>query len=103
MCVDPDWEPFEILNDKKEHVGIAADIIKLAMIRVEQLLQEREILPGLISQIHDELLIEIPDHGQEKTQLILDEIRNVMEKVVELKVPLKVDGGFGYNWNEAQS
>jgi DNA polymerase-1 len=83
--------------------GSAADIIKLAMIRVDHLL--RSVYPGaqLVLQIHDELLIEAPDKGTEKNQDLLDQVVSCMESVIQLKVPLKVDVGSGHDWQEAQS
>jgi len=83
--------------------GSAADIIKLAMIRVDELL--RWAYPGaqLILQIHDELLIEAPDHGTEQNNSLIHAIVEAMESVITLKVPLKVDAGSGYDWQAAQS
>ncbi len=83
--------------------GSAADIIKLAMIRVDELL--RSSFPGaqLVLQIHDELLIEAPDFGAARNQVLIDQIVSTMESVIQLKVPLKVDAGSGHDWQEAQS
>jgi DNA polymerase-1 len=83
--------------------GSAADIIKLAMIRVDDLL--RSSYPGaqLVLQIHDELLIEAPDNGATRNQALIDRVVSSMESVIQLKVPLKVDAGSGHDWQEAQS
>ncbi len=75
--------------------GTAADIIKLAMIDVHDLLRDFE--SRLILQVHDELLFEIRE-GEED---LLPKIKKVMEGAVELKVPVKVDFGTGRNWAEA--
>jgi DNA polymerase-1 len=82
--------------------GSAADIIKLAMIRVEELLSRAHSGAKLILQIHDELLIEAPDRGELANTALMEEIIQVMESVIQLKVPLKVDAGSGYDWREAQ-
>jgi len=82
--------------------GSAADIIKLAMIRVDELLKRSYPEAKLVLQIHDELLVEAPDLGAEKNQRLIDDIVAAMEGVIELKVPLKVDAGSGRDWQEAQ-
>lgn len=83
--------------------GSAADIIKLAMIRVEQLLTESYPDSHLILQIHDELLIEAKDSGPEHNKRLISAIQSTMENVMRLTVPLKVDVGNGSNWQESQS
>jgi DNA polymerase-1 len=82
--------------------GSAADIIKVAMIEVDKLLREKFPASSLILQIHDELLIEAPDHGAAKNKELLDAVQQAMEGVMELSVPLKVDVGSGHSWQEAQ-
>ncbi len=83
--------------------GSAADIIKLAMIRVDELLCSLHPGANLVLQIHDELLIEAPDNGAEHNQELIEQVVSRMESVIQLKVPLKVDAGSGYDWQEAQS
>ena len=83
--------------------GSAADIIKLAMIKVDQLLAESYPDCHLILQIHDELLIEAKDAGHERNQILIAAIQSSMEHVAQLSVPLKVDAGSGSNWQESQS
>jgi DNA polymerase-1 len=82
--------------------GSAADIIKLAMINVDQSLATS--FPGahLILQIHDELLIEAPDRGETENGKLVETVRSVMESVLKLSVPLKVDASSGRNWQESQ-
>ncbi len=73
--------------------GSAADIIKEAMIKVE------ETFPNaLILQIHDELLLEVNEHNAYDT---FEKTKQIMENVVSLKVPLTVEGNIGKNWEEA--
>lgn len=78
--------------------GTAADIIKMAMIAVDNVLKSKKYRTKMLLQIHDELLFEMPD--EEKEELI-PRIQEAMEQVMpELKVPLKVDIGIGKNWKE---
>ena len=78
--------------------GTAADIIKLAMIRVDQWIKQSQLPVVLIMQVHDELLFEV-------NESVLDAARTAivshMEHAVELSVPLVVDAGVGKNWGEA--
>ena len=75
----------------------AADIIKLAMNQIQEELEHSE--SRLLLQIHDELLLEVPNNEK---QHVYEMVRSKMEGVVSLKVPLKVSGGFGRNWDEAK-
>lgn len=75
--------------------GTAADLIKLAMIRVEELFKREKIKGFMVLQIHDELLFELPDAEIEQASLL---IREAMEKVWELSVPLTIDLSVGKNW-----
>lgn len=77
--------------------GTAADLIKLAMIEVDMILQRHPSLGVMLLQIHDELLFETPD-SQAETLGIL--VKNAMEQVFTLKVPLVVDISIGKNWEE---
>jgi DNA polymerase-1 len=77
--------------------GTAADLIKLAMIQVDTLLEQHKELGMMILQIHDELLFEVPD---EKKELLAEHVKHLMEGVFSLRVPLTVDISFGINWGE---
>lgn len=78
--------------------GSAADIIKLAMIRIQRLLEQGGMRTRMILQVHDELLFDL--YIPEKEEVIQKAVYE-MEHVVELKVPLTVDYGTGRNWLEA--
>ncbi len=78
--------------------GSAADIIKKAMIEIERILKERKFKGGLVLQIHDELLLEIEEERVEEAKQI---VKDTMENVVKLRVPLEVDIACGRNWMEA--
>ena len=77
--------------------GTAADIIKLAMIETHRWLQG-ENGARLIMQVHDELVVEVPE---DRVEAIESGLRERMVRAAELRVPLKVDIGHGRNWDEA--
>ena len=78
--------------------GSAADLIKLAMIAVHKRLRVDAPDVRMLLQIHDELLFEVPIGQEEQTAAIVAE---VMEAVAPLSVPLRVDSGWGKDWNAA--
>ncbi len=78
--------------------GTAADIIKLAMIRVNQWLMDSQIDAFLIMQVHDELVLEVATDVLDAT---VEQVRFCMSQALELSVPLIVDIGVGDNWDEA--
>jgi DNA polymerase-1 len=77
--------------------GTAADIIKIAMIRLHRDLLERDSESRMILQVHDELVVEVPDA---QIDAIAALTRQTMEGAFELDVPLKVDVKIGQNWEE---
>ena len=79
--------------------GTAADIIKLAMIRVDQALKKNKLKARLILQVHDELIVECPESEARKVKQILTQ---EMEQVASLKVPLLVEAKVGGSWYEAK-
>jgi DNA polymerase I len=78
--------------------GSAADLIKLAMIRIARRMRAEERLSRMLLQIHDELIFEVPDAEKDVMKQI---VREEMEGAMSLSVPLKVDIGIGGNWSEA--
>ncbi len=79
--------------------GTAADIIKIAMIRVADRLREEGLLAKLVLQIHDELDFEVP---VDEVEVLSALVRETMEGVCELRVPLVADVSVGENWAEAK-
>jgi DNA polymerase-1 len=78
--------------------GSAADLIKVAMIKMDEALRQKKLQSAMLLTVHDELVFEVPpDELQEATRLIQD----VMEGVWQLKVPLKINVAKGRNWDEA--
>jgi DNA polymerase I len=78
--------------------GSAADLIKIAMINIHNILQDEKLQTKMISQVHDELVFELPDEELETVKII---IRREMEQAMKLDVPLKVDLGIGESWFDA--
>jgi DNA polymerase-1 len=78
--------------------GTAADLIKLAMIAVQDWLEKEKLETKLIMQVHDELVLEVP---QAELARVKEKLRELMCGVAELKVPLEVGLGEGSNWDEA--
>jgi len=78
--------------------GSAADLIKVAMVRVHRHMQNEELRARMILQVHDELLFDCPlEEADALRNLVVDEMENAMQ----LSVPLVVDVGRGANWDEA--
>ncbi len=75
--------------------GTAADIIKIAMIQIRNVLRTKGLLTKILLQVHDELVLESPDREVNQVQEIL---RQEMENAVTLKVPLRVELGLGDTW-----
>jgi DNA polymerase-1 len=78
--------------------GTAADLIKLAMISVQNWLNESRLKTLLIMQVHDELVLEVPDA---ELQLVKEKLPELMQSVAKLDVPLVVEVGVGDNWDKA--
>ena len=79
--------------------GSAADVFKLAMIHLDHALEEAGCGARVLLTVHDELVLEVPERERELTESI---VREVMENVTELRVPLVVDIGFGSTWATAK-
>ena len=75
--------------------GTAADIIKMAMLKVYSRMKEEKVKSKLLLQVHDELIFEVPT---DEVDLMKKLVRDEMEGACSLKVPLKVDMGVGDNW-----
>jgi len=78
--------------------GTAADLIKLAMIAVQNWLEESKLATRMIMQVHDELVLEVP---QAELELVKVKLPELMAGVAKLKVPLLAEVGIGANWDEA--
>jgi len=78
--------------------GTAADLIKLAMIAVHGWIDRESLKTRLVLQVHDELVLEVPDA---ETERVRAELPGLMTGVATLSVPLAVDTGIGPNWEQA--
>lgn len=79
--------------------GTSADIIKKAMIEIAKKLEQEKMQTKMIIQVHDELVFDVPNNEKEKIEKI---IKDIMENVCELSVPLNVEIAYGKNWREAK-
>lgn len=77
--------------------GTAADIIKKAMIEIDEELVTQKLKSKMLLQVHDELIFEVPENEIEIMKVL---VKDKMENIIQLKVPLKVDMGVGTNWYE---
>lgn len=77
--------------------GTAADIMKIAMLRVPQALKEAGLSGRMLLQVHDELVLEVPVNEVQRTAAV---IQKAMEEAFQLTVPLKTDARSGLNWEE---
>ena len=78
--------------------GTAADLIKMAMVSVQNYLDSSKLQTKLIMQVHDELVLEVPEAELNEVR---EKVRDLMQDVAKLEVPLIVDTGVGVNWDEA--
>lgn len=78
--------------------GTAADIMKIAMIRVDRALRDGNLNSRIVLQIHDELVVELAP-GEEKR--VTELVRDAMEHAVNIAVPLDVSTGVGSDWQQA--
>jgi DNA polymerase-1 len=75
--------------------GTAADLIKVAMVRIHKALGDMNLNAKMLLQVHDELLFEVPP---KELETVVESVTKIMEGVYELLVPLKVDIKTGPNW-----
>lgn len=78
--------------------GSAADIIKLAMIEMEKRLSQEQMESEMLLQVHDELIFQVPPAELEKMKTL---VKDVMENIVDLAIPLEVENNYGDNWYTA--
>ena len=78
--------------------GSAADLIKVAMIQVNQALAEQKLKSAMLLTVHDELVFEVPP---DELKVVTRLVKDIMEGVWKLKVPLKINIAHGHNWDEA--
>ena len=79
--------------------GTSADIIKKAMVEIHKKIKESHLKSKMIIQVHDELVF---DCLREEQEIITTIMKDVMENICKLKVPLKIDIEYGNNWYEAK-
>ena len=77
--------------------GTASELIKIAMININNEINEKNLKSRMVLQVHDELLFEVP---LDEEQLIMSLIKEKMENSINLNVPIEVDCKSGFNWYE---
>ena len=79
--------------------GTAADILKMAMVKLHNILKEKKLKTKMLLQVHDELIFDIPEDEIDEVKEI---VRDTMENIYKLDVPLKVEINYGKDWYEAK-
>ena len=79
--------------------GTAADILKMAMIELQKRIDKENLNSKMLVQVHDELVFDVPEN---EVEIMKELIRDVMENIYKLDVPLKVDIEYGRTWYEAK-
>ena len=79
--------------------GTAADILKMAMIKLQNKLDEENLNTKMLVQVHDELVFDVPNS---EVEIVIPIIKDIMENIYQMSVPLKVDIEYGKNWYEAK-
>lgn len=79
--------------------GLAADIFKVALVRIDQALVEQRLASQVVLQVHDEVVVEVPDAEREAVHPLVIEI---MRNAAELDVPLEVNVAWGHTWADAK-
>ncbi len=77
--------------------GTAADLIKLAMIKLDQVIRDRQLKSQMTLQVHDELLFDVVPEEADEMQVL---VKHEMEHVAEFSIPIVADVGIGYNWRD---
>ena len=104
--------PFDDLNSKLFQVrenarraalnapiqGTAADIMKLAMTRIDQKMIEANLKSRMLLQVHDELVLEV---REEDVETVANQIKTVMESIAKFSIPLAVEAKWAKNWSDA--
>ena len=79
--------------------GTAADILKMAMVKLHNILKEKKLKTKMLLQVHDELIFDVPE---DEIDEVKDIVRDTMENIYKLDVPLKVEINYGKDWYEAK-
>jgi DNA polymerase-1 len=78
--------------------GTAADLVKLAMVRVDRLIRDENLPAKLLLQVHDELVLEVP---KDRAEDIAKRVQNEMQSIASFSVPLLAEAGWAHNWADA--
>jgi DNA polymerase-1 len=78
--------------------GTAADMIKIAMTRIEELLKTQQAKTAMLLQVHDELVFDLDPNEAEQ---LIPQIEAIMQKAIPMEIPILIESGTGDNWLEA--
>jgi DNA polymerase-1 len=78
--------------------GTAADMIKIAMTRIEELLKTQQAKTAMLLQVHDELVFDLDPNEAEQ---LIPQIEAIMQKAIPMQIPILIESGTGDNWLEA--
>jgi DNA polymerase-1 len=79
--------------------GTAADILKIAMINLASALQKSQLKAKILLQVHDELLLEVPENERQETTKL---VQSIMENAYKLSIPLSTEARWGKNWGSLE-
>lgn len=79
--------------------GLAADIFKIALVRIDNALTQQNLQARIVLQVHDEVLVEAPMNEHDDVEKI---VLDIMRSAAELRVPLEVNAAWGTTWAEAK-
>jgi DNA polymerase-1 len=82
--------------------GLAADLFKVALVRLDGALEEQGLASRLVLQVHDEVLVEVPEAEEKTVGALVPEVLSGVADAVGLKVPLKVSSAWGSSWADAK-
>lgn len=80
--------------------GLAADIFKIALVRIDQKLEEQKLASRIVLQVHDEVIVEVPD---DEHDVVEDLVLSTMKSAATLRVPLEVNAAWGHSWAEGKA
>ena len=78
--------------------GTAADMIKIAMTRIEEVLQTQQAKTAMLLQVHDELVFDLDPDEEEQ---LVPQIEAIMQQAIPMQIPILIESGIGDNWLEA--
>jgi DNA polymerase-1 len=82
--------------------GLAADLFKVALVRLDTALEDQALASRLVLQVHDEVLVEVPTGEEDTVMALVSDVLGGVADAVGLAVPLKVSSAWGSSWADAK-